>query len=115
MATKKNPKLTATECLETPRYRQDIRILPGGGHEDGAEVAHGHGEQHAVGGGLHARSAEDDDDDRVGDQGHHGQNLRICILTAGKMADRLSLTCYLLLMEVAAYSICECVKHRQQV
>ena len=42
--------------------------------EDGAEVAHGHGEQDTVGGGPHAGPAQDYDDDGVGDQGDHGQH-----------------------------------------
>lgn len=42
--------------------------------EDGAEITDCHGEQHTVGGGPHARPAEDHDDDGVGDEGHHGQD-----------------------------------------
>ena len=48
-------------------------VLPGSGDYDGAEVTDCHGEEDAVGGGLHPLPAEDDDADGVGDEGDESQ------------------------------------------
>ena len=43
--------------------------VPGGGQQDGQQVAHGHRGQDGVGGRPHGGPGQDDDDDRVGDAG----------------------------------------------
>ena len=48
--------------------------LPGSWYENSDEVADCHGQEHAVGGGLHALPAQDDDDDGVGDHGDDGED-----------------------------------------
>ena len=48
--------------------------LPWSWYEYCAEITDSHGEQDTVCGGLHTGSAEDDDDDGVGDQGDHSQH-----------------------------------------
>ena len=76
-------------------FRPDSRLLKGGGvvwtifilffegfplalpwswYEYCAEITDSHGEQDTVCGGLHTGSAEDDDDDGVGDDGDPGQD-----------------------------------------
>lgn len=58
--------LVMTETVE-----EDV---PWSRNKNSAEITDCHGEEDAVGGGLHARSAEDDDDDGVGDDGDPGQD-----------------------------------------
>ena len=48
-------------------------ISPRSRGENGAKIANCHGEENDVGGRLHAGSAEDNDDDGVGDERDHGQ------------------------------------------
>ena len=48
--------------------------VPGGGQEDGQEVAHGHGGEDGVGGGPHGGPGQHDDDGRVGDEGDQHQD-----------------------------------------
>ena len=49
-------------------------ISPRSRCQDGGEIAHRHREEDNVGGGLHTRPAEDDDDDGVGDERDDGQD-----------------------------------------
>ena len=49
-------------------------ILPRSRRENCAKIANCHGEEDDVGGRLHARPAEDDDDDGVGDERDDGQD-----------------------------------------
>ena len=61
----------------TTKIKTKLTSLPRCWDEDCTEITDGHGEEDTVGGGLHAGSAEDDDDDGVGDdgdprqEGHH--------------------------------------------